>query len=203
MACGEHDLRLVHFLGGVAITGAVHAERVGAHRQHVIQQLGSRAAVAAQPRTTDPRNDLGRKAMAYTMLYNLDGKTRGKALAIGDRAKETAAWIGDVDLFRLDRRPTNISQTFSHWLTNPSHVWQQNANAGSGSTADAICMELQTGRPLNLSQGDMRTHEKSIFERILSVQHWIDRHPNASQADVRAATEIIIDLRNALPFPKV
>jgi hypothetical protein len=64
---------------------------------------------------------------------------------------------------------------------------------GTGSTADAIRVELRTGMPVG-----GRFHRMKGTQYITALGNWLARHPGASPADRIAAAEIRADLQNAL-----
>ena len=74
-----------------------------------------------------------------------------------------------------------------------SRLYRENATVGSGSTADAIRFENETGLPVG-----GRFHTKKGEDSIRNLERWLENHPNASPGDKAAAENVIKDLTDAL-----
>ena len=64
---------------------------------------------------------------------------------------------------------------------------------GTGSTADAIRHELQTGTPVG-----GKFHIQKGREYVRALEKWLDKHPHAAQDDRNAAQAILQDLLSDL-----
>jgi filamentous hemagglutinin len=64
---------------------------------------------------------------------------------------------------------------------------------GTGSTADAVRNELQTGLPTH-----GRFHSQKAQEYSTALNKWLKKNPNASDYDKMVARSILNDLQSAL-----
>ncbi|MDN7430083.1 hemagglutinin repeat-containing protein [Burkholderia sp. AU45388] len=72
-------------------------------------------------------------------------------------------------------------------------LYRDGAKIGTGSTADAVRYETETGSPVG---GVFHTQKAQDYSTAL--QKWIDSNPNASFSDRSAAQNVLRDLQNAL-----
>ena len=90
-------------------------------------------------------------------------------------------------------KPT-VTEPKLHNLVEDLYKGAQTKNPlGTGSTADAIRHELQTGTPVG-----GRFHMQKGREYARALEKWLDKHPHASQADRSAAQAVLHDLLAAL-----
>lgn len=73
------------------------------------------------------------------------------------------------------------------------NLYRENAKIGSGSTADAIRYETQTG----LKVGG-RSHTQKGEDAVRFLEDWLKKNPDAKQGDVAAAENVLLDLKDAL-----
>lgn len=64
---------------------------------------------------------------------------------------------------------------------------------GTGSTADAIRYEKQTGQPVG-----GKWHTQKGLEYVRALEKWLSKNPKASPSDRAAAQAVLDDLRDAL-----
>jgi filamentous hemagglutinin len=74
-----------------------------------------------------------------------------------------------------------------------SELYRSGAKVGTGSTADAVRQELQTGNPVG---GVFHSQKAQDYSRAL--QTWLDTSPTASFSDRSAAQNVLNDMQNAL-----
>lgn len=72
-------------------------------------------------------------------------------------------------------------------------LYRDGAKIGTGSTADAVRYETQTGSPIG---GVFHTQKAQDYS--IALQKWLDSSPNASFGDRSAAQNVLRDLQNAL-----
>nr|WP_275045284.1 VENN motif pre-toxin domain-containing protein [Haemophilus haemolyticus] len=72
-------------------------------------------------------------------------------------------------------------------------LYRENAKIGSGSTADAVRHENATGQPAGNKFHSIKAQNYSS-----ALRKWIDKNPNASREDIRAAELVLRDLNNSL-----
>ena len=72
-------------------------------------------------------------------------------------------------------------------------LYRENAKIGSGSTADAVRHENATGQPVGNKFHSIKAQNYSS-----ALRKWIDKNPNASREDIRAAELVLRDLNNSL-----
>jgi filamentous hemagglutinin len=72
-------------------------------------------------------------------------------------------------------------------------IYRPGAQIGSGSTADAVRYELQTG----LQVGG-RSHIQKADDMSRALENWMRRNPDALATDHAAAQSVIDDMRSAL-----
>lgn len=72
-------------------------------------------------------------------------------------------------------------------------LYRENAQVGSGSTADAVRHEMQTGEMVG-----GRSHAQKARDYSKALQRWLDNNPTASAGDRAAAENVLRDLQNAL-----
>ncbi len=73
------------------------------------------------------------------------------------------------------------------------NLYRDGAEIGTGSTADAVRYEIQTGEPVG---GVFHTQKAQDYS--IALQKWLDANPNASFGDRSAAQNVLRDLQNAL-----
>ena len=94
------------------------------------------------------------------------------------------------DLIASMDRPQVSDPTLSRAL---DRLYRPGGTVGNGSTAAAVREELRTGVPVR-----GRQHSQKAENEIVNLERFIRRNPNASPSDIRAAQNVIRDLRNAL-----
>jgi hypothetical protein len=120
----------------------------------------------------------------------------------GDEAAD-AARLGD-DLIEGAADATKGIDDFAAGLARPTvgdpklnqlmdELYRPGATTGSGSTADAVRYELQTG----LQVGG-RSHIQKAGDMARALENWLGRNPDALTTDRAAAQSVIDDLWNAL-----
>jgi hypothetical protein len=72
-------------------------------------------------------------------------------------------------------------------------LYRQGASIGSGSTADAIRHERETGQPVKGKE-----HSEKGMNAIRYLEKWLKKNPTARPGDRAAAENILRDLKNAL-----
>jgi filamentous hemagglutinin len=72
-------------------------------------------------------------------------------------------------------------------------LYRPGGTIGNGSTAAAVRHEIATGLPVL-----GREHSQKARDYIVALERFIRRNPNSSANDIRAAQNVIRDLRNAL-----
>ncbi|GAB6852974.1 hypothetical protein JCM10599A_67780 [Paraburkholderia kururiensis] len=72
-------------------------------------------------------------------------------------------------------------------------LYRDGAKIGTGSTADAVRYETETGNPVG---GVFHTQKAQDYS--VALQKWLDSNPNASFSDRSAAQNVLRDLQNAL-----
>lgn len=72
-------------------------------------------------------------------------------------------------------------------------LYRDGAKIGTGSTADAVRYEIETG---NAVGGVFHTQKAEDYSAAL--QRWLDSNPSASFSDRSAAQNVLRDLQNAL-----
>jgi len=72
-------------------------------------------------------------------------------------------------------------------------LYRDGAKIGTGSTADAVRYETQTGNPVG---GVLHTQKAKDYSA--ASQKWLETNPNASFSDRSAAHNVLKDLQNAL-----
>ncbi|ORC51276.1 hypothetical protein B2G74_00445 [Burkholderia sp. A27] len=72
-------------------------------------------------------------------------------------------------------------------------LYRDGAKIGTGSTADAVRYETETGTPV----GGV-FHTQKAVDYSVALQRWLDSNPNASFSDRSAAQNVLRDLQNAL-----
>ena len=75
------------------------------------------------------------------------------------------------------------------------NLYRTDGKVGNGSTAAATRHELATGDKV-----EGKYHVKKAQQRIVNLQKWVRKNPNARSSDTRAAEDAISDLQNALKF---
>lgn len=76
-------------------------------------------------------------------------------------------------------------------------LYKPNAKIGSGSTADAIRSELQTGNPVG---GRFHSQKGEMYRNALN--NWIESNPAARPNDVAVAENLVKDLNDAMGYEK-
>lgn len=74
-----------------------------------------------------------------------------------------------------------------------NELYRDNAKIGSGSTADAVRYEMNTG--FNVGG---KTHTQKANNYSSFILKWLEKNPNASASDRAVAENILRDMQNAL-----
>jgi hypothetical protein len=79
-------------------------------------------------------------------------------------------------------------------IVNDLYKGAKSANPiGTGSTADAIRNELETGQPTG---GKFHSHKGGIY--INGLKNWLRNNPKGTASDIEAAKKMLHDLQSAL-----
>ena len=95
-----------------------------------------------------------------------------------------------VDLRQNMQRPTVKDQQLQRFIDK---LYRPDAKVGSGSTADAVRYEMETGQPVGGSW-----HTQKAQDALPKLQRWLQQNPTASAGDRAAIENIIYDLHDAL-----
>jgi len=143
-----------------------------------IEQVGRAVDAGGSPAGLKPTGfefDIALSAGAVLQLGKLAlGKALGKASRVIVKPSVT------------DPKLRSITQDLYKGVTTPKPL-------GSGSTADAIRNELRTGQA---TYG--RFHKQKGQEYARALEKWLQKNPNASDADRAAAQQMLNDLLSAL-----
>jgi hypothetical protein len=137
--------------------------------------------------------DASDSAGARTALQKLN--TTSPAAVINTQtsngAANSATGVNLADSLAAQMAKPQVSNT---QLANMmDDLYRDGAKVGSGSTADAVRYENQTGLPVG---GVFHSEKASNY--ATGLQRWIENNPSAPASDISAAQNVLRDLLNAL-----
>jgi len=147
-----------------------------------------------------PGSQLPSNAIASNSSDSTGGGNQGSATGQSSGASQGATSNGTANSATAPRLADDLASKMSKPAVSDSKLaglmddlYRDGAKIGSGSTADAVRFENQTGNPV----GGV-FHSQKAEDYSIALQRWLDSNPSASFGDRSAAQNVLRDLQNAL-----